>query len=651
MMHRKKNNSSKKKSGTISIHPKGFGFVRMEEGPDVFIPKHATLDAVDGDLVEVLLSSQSRRPEKGPEGTITSILKRGRTHLAASIVEVRDSKEIFGYSPLLGPEKLLKIQPSKKKLKEGDRVICKITSWGKEKENIEGVLDRYLGHISDPSIDILAAIEEYELPRSFPEEVIQEAKAFERTVSPQEIQDRLDLTSWETVTIDPDTAKDFDDAISLTEDEQGNFHLGVHIADVAHYVKPGTSLDREAEKRCNSVYLPGTCIPMLPEALSNELCSLKPSVVRLTQSVLATFDKEGELLSVKIERTAIRSSKRFTYQEAFRVLQKEIESPHAPLLDRMVVLCHLLKRKRMERGSIDFALPDDVIRVDDQGVPLCIERVEYDITHQMIEEFMLKANELVARELGKRGAMLIYRVHEEPSSDTFQDFYTFARALGFSLPATPKHTDIQKLFKQAKDSPLLPHLSVSFIRSLKIAAYSPDNIGHYGLALGHYCHFTSPIRRYTDLIIQRLLFKEMPPESDLEKIAAGCSEKERIAMRAENAVATLKKLRLAGAYFAQDPERVYPAIISRIKPFFVFFEVPIFDLESSFHVSELRSDFYEYNAKQMSFHGTRTGRNFFIGQEIHVRLEKIDYVLQKSEWSYSSPPSTPLPPKKKKRKK
>ncbi|MBI3237037.1 MAG: RNB domain-containing ribonuclease, partial [Chlamydiales bacterium] len=284
----------------------------------------------------------------------------------------------------------------------------------------------------------------------------------------------------------------------------------VHIADVAHYVKPGSALDQEAIIRCNSTYFPGTCIPMLPEQLSNELCSLKPEVVRLTVSVLMDFDKEGTLIGHEVVRSCIYSAKRFTYFEAKDVLDKKVKSPYAKSLELMVELCQLLKKKRHERGSIDFALPETVILIDEKGEPTGVKKIEYDITHQLVEEFMLKANEMVAKELNLRKRPVLYRVHEEPSEENFTDFYQFARSLGFTLPAKPTPIDIQEMFDEAKKSPHSHQLSVAFIRSMRLAQYSPNNIGHFGLALEHYSHFTSPIRRYSDLVTQRLLFNEEP---------------------------------------------------------------------------------------------------------------------------------------------
>lgn len=621
--------------GTISVHHKGFGFVKVGSGPDVFIPKPFIGDAVDGDTVEIEVSPNVSA--KGPEGSIVAILKRSRTHLAGTVIELRGTFYV-AHSPLLGKDKPIHVKKRDSDLKVGDRILCKVLDWGGN-ETVQAELSRHLGHISDPSIDVDAAIEEFNLPDGFSKEAIGEAKAYGSRVSPQEAAKRYDWTQEETVTIDPDTAKDYDDAISLRKVEGDHYLLGVHIADVAHYVKPDSHLDREAKVRCNSTYFPGRCVPMLPEELSNELCSLKEGVKRLSMSVIAEFDRTGTLIDYQVVRTVIKSQKRFTYKEAFDVLQKKKKSAHLPLLELMVELCHLFKKKRFERGSIEFAMSDDVVMVNAKGEPERIERVEYDITHQMIEEFMLKANELVALKLANEGKTLIYRIHEEPSPESFEDFYHFARSLGFSLPAKPTHLDIQRLFQEAKDSPLLPQLSVSFIRSMRVAQYSPENVGHYGLALEHYCHFTSPIRRYTDLIIQRLLMNELEPSANLEAVAMACSEKERLSFKAESSVVLLKKLRLAETHFKADPTQIYPAVITKVKPFALFFEVAAFDLEATFHISELGNDYFEYNPRKMIFRGSRTGKRFAAGDSIYVRLDRIDFILQESQWTLVPPPS------------
>ncbi len=620
-------------TGIISMHAKGFGFLKSSQGgPDIFIPKQYTQQAADGDTVEATITSTAS--PKGPEGEVVAILKRSRTHLAC-IVFLIEGTQILAYTHLLGRQVLVQTSDSLPEIREGDRIVCKVSAWDNTSKQIEATGLYRIGHISDPSTDISAAIEEYELPDGFSRETLDEAKTYGSQVLAKDQINRLDLTATECVTIDPKTARDFDDAISLTKDAKGHFLLGVHIADVAYYVRPGMHIDEEARLRCNSTYFPGQCIPMLPEALSNELCSLKPNVPRLTISVLAEFDPDGQLVDFQVRRTTICSSKRFSYEEAFAVLEGRETSPYLPLLQRMVELCHLLKKQRIERGSIDFTMAENQIVLNAGGQPIGIERIEYDITHQMIEEFMLKANELVAFHLDRLGKQLIFRVHEEPSEDSFHDFFTFARALGFPLPAQPTRQDLQHLFLKAKDSPLHPQLSVSFIRSLRLAIYSPENVGHYGLALEHYCHFTSPIRRYTDLIIQRLILDELPADENLRQIAQLCSEKERVSWKAEHSVRLLKKLRLAQASFTEDPGKEYVATITQVKPFALFFEVTAFDLEGSFHVSELGNDFFEYHPQRMLFRGVRTHKTFQLGQTFHVRLDQIDLIHQKVKWSQS----------------
>ncbi|MBI3508225.1 MAG: RNB domain-containing ribonuclease [Chlamydiia bacterium] len=299
-----KKEASERIEGQISVHPKGFGFVKVTDGPDIFIPKHLTLDAVDGDVVEVAVNPKVS--PRGPEGEIVSIVKRGRTHLAGTIL-AKSRGHWTAYSPILGQEKWIHLKAKGASLEEGDRIVCKVSNWEKEGNFVEAQFVRKIGHISDPSVDIEAAIEEFGLPQHFTKEVNGAAKKFGKTVQPSELKERIDCTDWECVTIDPDTAKDFDDAISLTTDKRGHFFLGVHIADVAHYVKAGSVIDKEAANRCNSTYFPGQCIPMLPENLSNELCSLKPNVVRLTQAVLAEFTPQGDLVSFHVVRNAIKS--------------------------------------------------------------------------------------------------------------------------------------------------------------------------------------------------------------------------------------------------------------------------------------------------------------------------------------------------------
>ena len=617
--------------GILRVHPRGFGFFQPDpsakDGEEVFIPKHLVKDAVDGDTVEIEINPHSNW-EKGPDGKVTAIIKRGRSHLGGTVYTINSKGVIYAHCPLLGASKPVIVE-SKNKVKVGDRIILKVISWADEEKPAQGEITHILGHISDPSIDIEAAIKEYDLNAEFPKSVMDEAAKWGDEVAKKDLEKRNDLTALKTITIDPETAKDFDDALSISKDEQGLYHLAVHIADVAYYV---SCLDTEAFERCNSTYFPGFCLPMLPHELSSNLCSLQPGVIRLTVSVLMIFDTEGSLVSSKIVRSYIKSNKRFTYEEAKEVLDGIKKSPFLPELNLLVELCHLLKKKRSERGSIDFSLPDLVILVDKKGNPTGTKFVEYDITHQLVEEYMLKANELVAKHLDEHRKMVVFRIHEEPSKDNMEDFYALARSLGFFLPQKPTQQDLQVLFEKAKKTAFAQQLSVSFIRSMKLAYYSAENVGHFGLALEYYCHFTSPIRRYTDLIIQRLLFNEEGPNLELSKIALMCSEKERISFRAESSVKNLKKFRLLEQWIKEDPLKVYKAITTKVKPFGIFFELPDLMLEGFLHVSELEDDYFIFNPKTSSFTGKSTGKVHKVGETLNVKPIALDLILLESKW-------------------
>lgn len=609
-------------SGTIRMHSRGFGFLIPDERDrfplDIFIPPRATRGAVDGDRVEVEVFPQFTS-EKGPEGRILKIVRRGRSHVAGVITYIGRKKQIYAYVPLLGEEKTMRILPPEENhLKVGDRIIIHVKDWGSKKRDCLGEMSAYIGHISDPSCDIVAAIEEYELDDAFPRKVLKEAKAFGSQLSDKDFRKREDLRELECFTIDPETAKDFDDALSLSRDKQGNFHLGVHIADVSHYVTPSSALDREAEQRCNSVYFPGYVLPMLPHELSSHLCSLKPNVNRLTISVFMTLDKEGNLKNYRIGRSVIRSKKRFSYKEAKEILDGKRKNKYRKTLFLMVDLCHRLKQKRYERGCIEFALPDLTFDLTPNGEVKSVEVVEYDITHQLVEEFMLLANEVVATHLSKKGKPLTYRIHEEPNPDSIRDFAQTASSIGFHLSEQPTTEELQLLFDEARQSPFGQFLATAFIRSMKLASYSTQNIGHYGLGLEHYTHFTSPIRRYIDLIVHRVLCEEINDDQDLEEIALQCSEKERFAAKAENSVVLLKKLR----YLEGLSHKEFEAVVTAVKPFGILFELKELLYEGMLPPQEKR---------------------LHLGDTISVRLVDIDLITRLTEWKL-------IPRKKKKRK-
>ncbi|NGX64030.1 MAG: Ribonuclease R, partial [Candidatus Anoxychlamydiales bacterium] len=540
--------------GTLRTNPRGFGFVVVEDKniKDIFIPKTQMKNAVDGDIVEVQIKQITA---KGLDGTILKIVKRERTHLAGIVYSKHKKKNSYAmYVPILGSDWSV-ILKTDKKLKYGDRVIMEVENWEDKTENTICKMTKYLSHISDVGKDDEAVIAEFNIKEEFAKQAIKEAEKLK--ITEEDLKKRKDLTHLETITIDPIGAKDFDDAAAISKDKENNFHLAVHVTDVAHFVKPNSFLDKEAAKRSNSTYFIDKCIPMLPEELSSNLCSLKENEVRLTVSVLMTFCPKGKLIKYEIVRSYIKSRKRFTYEEAKKILDSKKDHKYKKQLEQMVELCNILKKQRFERGSIDFALADSRIILDKDKNPVDIEIVEYDITHQLIEEFMLKANETVATHMSRLGKNIIYRIHEEPSYEDFNDFFQIAISLGFDLPLHPKHEDIQNLFVQAKDSKYLHLLSIAFIKNLRLACYSPINIGHFGLALKHYTHFTSPIRRYTDLITQRILFDEEDKNINLNEIAQICSENERLSFKAESSLKTLKKLRFLKRIIKKDPNKVF----------------------------------------------------------------------------------------------
>lgn len=622
-------------SGTMRMHPRGFGFVELDEPKefteDIFIPKHLTQNAVDGDTVEIRINRESIS-EKGPEGKVMTILKRGRTHIAGIIKEKERHGDKIAYVPLLGLSQRVVVQSDTHPLQIGDRIIMEVIDWGSKESETVCRFSQHLGHIEDHKCDIKAAIEEYELRKDFPKEAIQEAQAFGKMVRKKDIADREDFRAEECITIDPTTAKDFDDALTLTIDKKGNYHLGVHIADVTHYVPPQSALDIEAQARSNSTYFPGYCLPMLPHELSNNLCSLRPNVNRLTVSVLMEIDKSGELVNYRIARSIIRSSKRFTYQEAKLVLDGKKKSPHYELLKRMENLCGLLKKKRYERGSLDLSLPELVVIVDAEGFPQKMEYVEYDITHQLVEEFMLKANEIVARHLTDQGHSVAYRVHDTPADDNLKDFVELARAFGFELPDNPTQDELQRFFSQAVESPYGQHLAASYIRRMRMAIYSPENIGHYGLSLTHYCHFTSPIRRYADILVHRTLFGQGLEEKALEMITSQCSEQERISARAETNVKLLKKLRLIKKSHDSDPAREYQAVVTAVKPWGITIEILAYMMESFLHISEIGDDYFELVEREMKLVGRRSGITYRAGDPVKAMLRHIDFITLESKW-------------------
>lgn len=620
--------------GKMHLNVRGFGFLSPIDSSkkDIFIPADQVRGAVSGDivLVEVYHKGSSKR---GPEGVVKKIITRSTTELYGIITEV---SPLLAFVPFLKNSSTVHVQ-HEKKLNVGDRVLLLVADWGDEETLISATVKEVLGNVEIPQSDYQAVLKEFSLEDTFPNAVLQEIEKLPNEVLKKDYANRKDYTHLECVTIDPTTAKDFDDALSISTDEQGHFHLGVHIADVSYYVHPNSHLDSVAAERCNSTYFPGgKCIPMLPPQLSENLCSLVENQPRLTVSVSMEFDSSGVLLNYSVDRAVIRSRKRLTYAEARKILNGDNpSSPFVSILKTLSTLGSLLKKQRGYRGSVDFSIPELILHFeDDFGIPTHVTFEEYDITHQMVEEFMLKTNEIIAEHLSFLSPLL-YRVHEEPSRDTLAVFDQFARILGHKLPPEPQKHDYQNLFSNLPAGNDKNLLAVAFIRCMKLAFYTVKNMGHFGLSLEKYCHFTSPIRRYSDVITLRLLFQEipLPKEEELEKIAKKCSEKERNSFRAESTMRNLKKYRLLRRWFETHPDKTYSAVISKVKRDGVVFTLEALQLDGFIPISGLSADVLYYKHRQGAIVSKKSGTVFSMGKKFLVALNSIDLIHLNASWS------------------
>jgi len=621
--------------GTIKMHPRGFGFVKAHKEhellEEIFIPIGKCKGAVHGDTVEVeVLPDVSA---KGPEGKVISIIERGQSHLGGVITNILSPSLAKARLPLMGETQQVLIDTADHIVQIGDRIVVEMIEWGEGvNKELTARLCHKLGNIDDPSIDVQAAIEEYAIRSDFPQEVLLEAEAFGDTIAPSAFCDRLDLRNLVCVTIDPDTAKDFDDAISL-EKEGDTFRLGVHIADVTHYVKEGSPLDQEAYLRANSTYFPGYCVPMLPPALCDNLCSLKPQRNRLAATVFMDISANGDLLNYTIHRSVIRSKKRLTYHQARKILEGTLESPHRSLLLLMKELALALKEKRKQRGSLDLSLSETIVRIDEQGQPTGLHIEEYDVTHQMIEEFMLKANEVVATHLANKGSPIAYRVHDSPEEASIRDYIQLLHEFGIEAPENASPIELNKAIQTATGTPYGQYLAGQYIRKMKFAYYSPENTGHWGLSLSHYCHFTSPIRRYADLLVHRVLFGDDIPFAKVEEITEKCSEQERLSSKAEMGVLRLKKLRLLHKWKAEKPFHEYEAVLTSLKPSGLIAEVLHIGVEAFIHISDLGDDYFVYNEAKQTFTGRKSKKIYGKGQVLALFLKTIDLIEGKCSFS------------------
>lgn len=633
-------------TGTIQFHVNGSAHVLNEKagGADLFISGENTSTAMHGDKVVARLivekpSARSGRPaapEGKKAGQVIRILERAHETIVGTLQKTKNFYYVAADDPRFVHNLYVPAPPAALRAHVGDKVVARLDNWASRHVNPEGHLIEVLGPAGKPGVDMLSIIRKYHLPDAFPPEVTREAESLLPGIE-QEASRREDLRDKFIFTIDPDDARDFDDAINVERTAHG-WRVGIHIADVSHYVRPRTALDREAYARGNSVYLADRVIPMLPEALSNGICSLRPDEDHLTFSVFADINRKGKVHSARFAKTIIRSKVRFTYKQAFAHLQKPPHDDVTRHLHTAWELSSLLRKNRFADGSLDLEFPEVKVWLDKQGKPVRLEKVENDISHQLIEELMLLANELVARELMRNRQPAVYRIHEKPDDDRLAEFRENAALHGVRCGDLSHRPELQKLIAAVKGQPQEYVIKLGLLKSLKRARYSSQPVGHYGLNKSDYTHFTSPIRRYSDLLVHRALEKFLGltrkglDSTALEAASDHISTTERVAADAEKDSTRLKKLEYFQNQISERKGESFTARIMEVRNYGVFVELPEFLISGLIHVSALDNDFYMLDAPRGRLVGRRTKRAFQAGDEIQVLVARVDFFKQQVDF-------------------
>lgn len=635
--------------GTFSGTDRGFGFVMVEdEGiDDIFVPAKATKLAFDGDTVEVEIT-EAPDPSGGrsAEGKITRIIERKTEQVIGEFIPYADDEiadyNLYGYVKAKlkkGPEHIIQIEMSGLNPTRGEIVSVDITHYPAYKgEDMRGVVTETIGHKDEPGIEILSIVHKHNIRSEFPDEVLAEAEQVPDQISAADLKGRRDIRGQQIITIDGADAKDLDDAVTVERLDNGHFQLGVHIADVSHYVREDSALDKEAFERGTSSYLTDRVIPMLPQRLSNGICSLHPKVDRLTLSCEMEINQQGNVVAYDIFPSVIRSVERMTYEAVNHILEEKHPQTRkqyqslVPMLEEMAELHHILEQKRRHRGAIDFDSDEAKIIVDKDGKAIDIELRERRVGERLIESFMLAANETVSEHYSKADLPILYRVHEQPDESKMKRFLEFITTFGLTAQAskdsiTPK--DLQGVMDRIKDEPYEAVISMLLLRSMQQARYDVDPIGHYGLGADYYSHFTSPIRRYPDLILHRLIhyYDEIGRSqqdkkrwaSRLPDMAKHSSEAERRAIDAERETDELKKTEFMADKVGQE----FMGTIISITGFGMFIQLPN-TVEGLVHVSMMDDDYYRFDEDHLVMIGERTGKVFRIGQPIKVKLMRAD---------------------------
>ena len=625
-------------TGTFTAHARGYGFVTIEGlEEDIFIAEDNTGGAIHEDVVQIALIPSSG---KRKEGKVLHIVEHG----LKTVVGIFEKSKTFGFvrpdNPRIAMDIFVPLERSKGAV-DGHKVVVEFTSYGKPGRKPEGKVIEIIGHVNDPGTDIMSLVRAYDLPVEFPEKVLNQAERVSKDVSPADMAGRADLRDWQTVTIDGEDAKDLDDAITLTREGE-YYRLGVHIADVTNYVQENSALDREALNRGTSVYLVDRVIPMLPHTLSNGICSLNQGEDRLALSCIMKVDAKGNIVDHRITESVINVDRRMSYTDVNKIITlkdeektKEYED-FVPMFFAMKELADILRAKRRKRGSIDFDFPETKVILDREGHPVEIKPYDRNAATKIIEDFMLAANETVAQDYFWQELPFVYRTHETPDTDKIRKLSTFINNFGYHIhigsdEVHPK--ELQKLLEKIEDTPVEGLISRLTLRSMKQARYSVECLGHFGLAAQYYCHFTSPIRRYPDLQIHRIIKDNLRGRMNqkridhyweiLPEVAKQSSQMERRADEAERETIKLKKVE----YMEKRIGQIYEGVISGITNYGLYVELPN-TIEGMVHVTALEGDYFNYVESTYEMVGEHTGKSYKLGQTVQVRVAGTDRLLR-----------------------
>lgn len=648
-------------TGTFHGNDKGFGFVDYDPDlPDMYVNPDHTMHALNGDTVEVkVLRAGKPGSDQGPEGQVTKIVE----HNYDKVVGEFKQETVGNYigEILLKDKKLSQFRffVTDKGLKplDGQVVTATIETYPSDEspQVLTGAVTEVIGDKDEPGIDIMSVIYAHDVPHEFPQEVMDEANRIPLHVLPEEKQGREDITKQPLVTIDAIESKDLDDAVVAWKMDNGHYHLGVHIADVSHYVKPGSALDKEAFKRGTSVYLTDRVVPMLPKRLSNGICSLNPGEERLAMSCEMEIDQEGQIVNHRIFTSVMKSHARMTYKAVNKILEdhdpvttKQYQDL-VPMFKTMAELHRILLKNRKRRGAIDFEAPEAKIIVDDLGHPIDIQLRDRGLSERMIESFMLAANETVAEHYFKAHVPFLYRIHETPDGDRVKSFFDFLSVFGINVHGDINNVKpwmLQKILKDVEGKPEEQMVQVMMLRSMQQAKYSDEELGHFGLGAQYYTHFTSPIRRYPDDTVHRLIkwYDEHGKDESakahwrdkLPEIAEHTSVTERRGIDTERDVDSMKK----AEYMEDHVGETFDAVVSSVMKFGLFVELPN-TVEGLIHISVMKDDYYEYSEKHLALVGRKSHRIFQIGQPIKVKLLRVDKDLREIDFELVNPENAP----------